>query len=105
MKDINEKLIISTKALFYAHLFSTFFALVSLTNLYHFLNYALLFFDLTFFNWFISIYLSLFRHVRKIAKSDSFVTSLSICPHGTAQFPVARCSRNLIFKYFFENLS
>jgi hypothetical protein len=34
----------ATKALFYAHLFSTFSALVSLTNLYHSLNYALLFF-------------------------------------------------------------
>jgi len=45
---------ISTKALFYAHLFSTFFALVSLTNLYHSLNYALIFY-LTFFYWFISI--------------------------------------------------
>ena len=32
---------ISIKVFFYAHLFSTFFALVSHTNLDHFLNYAL----------------------------------------------------------------
>jgi hypothetical protein len=38
-----KKWYISTKALFYAHLFSTFFALVFPTNLYDFLNYALLF--------------------------------------------------------------
>jgi len=49
-----------------------------------------------------------FRCVRKIAKStNNFLSSicLSVRPHGTTLFPPDRIKWNLIFEYFFENLS
>jgi hypothetical protein len=75
MQDINKKLIHIHQGLVLCPFASNFpYQLIPLLKL------CSLIFDLTFFDWFISIYLSLFRHVRKIMKSDSFIMSLSICP-------------------------
>jgi len=50
------------------------------------------------------MYLTIFRLVRKIAKSNCYVRHVcsSACPHGTSRLPL-ECSWNLILEYFSKN--
>jgi hypothetical protein len=51
----------------------------------------------------ISHILSVFRNIRKIAKSDYQLRHISpfVCPHGTARFPQDGFSQNFILRRFF----
>ena len=52
-----------------------------------------------------AFYFIIFRHVRKIAKSDYYLchTCPSVCQHETARLPLDGFSLNLLFEYFFPN--